>query len=186
MPPTERQRLPDILWVRAEGEEESVIIDFAGTGIVPLWEPPPDPSKAILDWAEEIKRSISGSTQALLEAMGEHDRAEGERTEVATAKIIEKLEQANKGLEERLDRISEQNRALRRELLLSTPYIRWLRFSLAATAVFVFSLLVWFLRGAVIISPTVSLIGAALSVGFVIMSLLFKRDWPHPTEEEPQ
>jgi len=137
----------------------------------------------------EIGRQIGGSTADVLAAMGHYHRDELKHAEAQTRQLsdrLSELEKSNKALERMLERISEQNRELRHELLLAHPLVRWLRLSLAAVAIFAFSLLAWLWKGILIISPIVSLVGAVLSIGFVVMMLLFQKDWRNMTEKDSQ
>ena len=137
----------------------------------------------------EIGRQIRGSTADVLGAMGQYHTDELKHAEAQTRQLsdrLSELEKSNKALERMLERISEQNSELRHELLLAHPLVRWLRLSLAAVAIFAFSLLAWLWKGILIISPIVSLVGAVLSIGFVVMMLLFQKDWRNMTEKDSQ
>lgn len=175
MPPREREKEPEVFPGPAlEGELEQF-----GISISPFvsWQRPPlDISKEAL-LLREIKQCISGSTLAVLEAMGEYHREDMESAKAQTERLLAKLEEDNKVLIAQLEEIKEQNKRLRNGLLLMRPDVQLLGAFVIAGAGFVVSLLVWFLTGIVIINPTVSLIGGILSIGSVIMALLFRRDW---------
>lgn len=82
-----------------------------------------------------------------------------------------------------IQRYQEENVALRRELLLSNPTVRWIKASLAVMAICLFSLIAWLWRGFLVINPVVSVLGIVLSMGFLVMALMFQKEWQAQVEE---